>query len=68
MNNHEKIALKAVKISLLALLVLLILGSGCGWMLLNQTAAVAKMSHEQKELERRVESLEAQLTAILSKE
>lgn len=68
MNQTEKIALRAVKISLGSVLAVLIIGSIAGWMLLNQTAAIAQMSREKGEMIRRVENLEAQLSALLAKE
>lgn len=63
--NSDKVALKAVKIALASVMVVLVVGGFSGWVLLTQTAAVAQMSHAQKDLIRRVESLEAQLDALM---
>lgn len=58
-NETEKIALRAVKIAIVACLLLLCLGSIGIWIMMNQIAATGQMSQKLNTLEQRIEALEA---------
>ena len=58
-NETEKIALRAVKIAIVACLMLLCLGSIGIWIMMNQIAATGQMSQKLNTLEQRIEALEA---------
>ncbi|MGP1449894.1 MAG: DUF5408 family protein [Wolinella sp.] len=57
----EVISMRAIKIALSSVLAVLIIGSVCGWMLLNHTAATAQMSRDIKELKAHIELLEKRI-------
>ena len=57
-NETEKIALRAVKIAIIACMLLLCLGSIGIWIMMNQIAATGQMSQKLNALEARVEALE----------
>ena len=57
-NETEKIALRAVKIAIVACLLLLCLGSIGIWIMMNQIAATGQMSQKLNTLEQRIEVLE----------
>ena len=57
-NETEKIALRAVKIAIVACLLLLCLGSIGIWIMMNQIAATGQMSQKLNMLEQRIEALE----------
>ena len=57
-NDTEKIALRAVKIAIVACLLLLCLGSIGIWIMMNQIAATGQMSQKLNTLEQRIEALE----------
>ncbi|MDE6978945.1 MAG: DUF5408 family protein [Helicobacter sp.] len=57
-NETEAIALRAVKIAIVACILLLCLGSIGIWIMMNQIAATGQMSHKLNNLEQRLERLE----------
>ncbi len=57
-NETEAIALRAVKIAIVACILLLCLGSIGIWIMINQIAATGQMSHKLNNLEQRLERLE----------
>ena len=59
-NETEKIALRAVKIAIIACMLLLCLGSIGIWIMMNQIAATGQMSQKLNALEARIERLEGQ--------
>lgn len=60
-NETEAIALRAIKIAIVACILLLCLGSIGIWIMMNQIAATGQMSHKLNNLEQRVERLEQAL-------
>ncbi|WP_026943353.1 DUF5408 family protein [Helicobacter rodentium] len=61
LKRNQTIANKAVKISLIACVIMIIFASLSLWILLNQITATANLVKMQKEYEIRLESLEKSL-------
>lgn len=61
LKRNQTIANKAVKISLIACVIMIIFASLSLWILLNQITATANLVKMQKEYEMRLESLEKSL-------
>ena len=61
LKRSESIANKAVKISLIACVVMVIFAALSLWILLNQITATANLVKAQKEYQMRLESLEKSL-------
>lgn len=61
LKRNQTIANKAVKISLVACVIMIIFAALSLWILLNQITATANLVKMQKEYEMRLESLEKSL-------